>query len=70
LSREGNWPRWCLQWATVALLSTALVAILDEWHQSFLLSRTGALRDVILDSTAGLVAQIAIFAILRKVNEC
>jgi VanZ family protein len=70
LSHEGNWPRWCLQWATLALLSTSLVAILDEWHQSFLLSRTGALRDVILDSTAGLVAQIAIFAILRKVNEC
>ena len=49
----------------VALLSTSLVAILDEWHQSFLLSRTGALRDVILDSTAGLVAQIAIFTMLR-----
>jgi len=57
--------RWCLQWATVALLSTSLVAILDEWHQTFLLSRTGAFRDVILDSTAGLVAQIAIFTMLR-----
>jgi VanZ family protein len=57
--------RWCLQWATVALLSTALVAMLDEWHQSLLPSRTGTLRDVILDSTAGLVAQIALFAILR-----
>jgi hypothetical protein len=55
--------RWCRQWATVALLSTALVAILDEWHQSFLLSRSGALRDVILDSTAGLVAQAALFTI-------
>jgi len=49
----------------VALLSTSLVAILDEWHQTFLLSRTGAFRDVILDSTAGLVAQIAIFTMLR-----
>ncbi|PYV84479.1 MAG: hypothetical protein DMG93_04845 [Acidobacteria bacterium] len=47
------------------LLSTSLVAILDEWHQTFLLSRTGAFRDVILDSTAGLVAQIAIFTMLR-----
>ena len=61
--------RWCLQWATVALLSTSLVAMLDEWHQSFLPSRTGTFRDVILDSTAGLVAQIALFAILRRVNE-
>jgi VanZ family protein len=58
--------RWCLQWAMVALLSTSLVAMLDEWHQSFLPSRTGTFRDVILDSTAGLVAQIALFAILRK----
>jgi VanZ family protein len=57
--------RWCLQWATVALLSTSLVAMLDEWHQSFLPSRTGTFRDVILDSTAGLVAQITLFAILR-----
>jgi len=37
--------------------------MLDEWHQSFLSSRTGTFRDVILDSTAGLVAQIALFAI-------
>jgi len=41
------------------------VAMLDEWHQSFLMSRTGTLRDVILDSTAALVAQIAVFTILR-----
>jgi len=58
--------RWCLQWATVALLSTSLVAMLDEWHQSFLPSRTGTFRDAILDGTAGLVAQIALFAVLRK----
>lgn len=57
--------RWCLQWATVALLSTLLVAMLDEWHQTSLASRTGTFRDVILDSTAGLVAQIALFVILR-----
>jgi VanZ family protein len=57
--------QWCLPWAAVALLSTALVAVLDEWHQSFLPSRTGTVRDVILDSTAALVAQIAVFALLR-----
>jgi VanZ family protein len=56
--------RWCLQWATVALLNTSLVAMFDEWHQSFLPSRTGTLRDVILDSSAGLLAQIVLFAIL------
>jgi VanZ family protein len=61
--------RWCLQWSTVALLTTALVATLDEWHQTFLPSRTGTVRDVILDSTAALIAQIVLFAILRMRNE-
>ena len=56
--------RWCLQWASVAWLSTSLVAILDEWHQSFLPSRTGTVRDVLLDSCAALLAQAVLFAIL------
>jgi VanZ family protein len=57
--------RWCLQWATLAFLCTSLVATFDEWHQTFLPSRTGAVRDVILDSSAAFVAQIAVFAILQ-----
>ena len=57
--------RWCLQWATLAFLCTLLVATFDEWHQTFLPSRTGTVRDVILDSTAGLVAQILLFMILQ-----
>ena len=57
--------RWCLQWATIALLSTSLVATLDEWHQSFLPSRTGTFRDVLLDTAAGLLAQVTLFAIIR-----
>jgi VanZ like family len=68
-SWRGTFPRlstsWCLQWATVALLSTSLVATLDEWHQSYLPSRTGNVRDVILDSAAAFLAQVAIFAIVR-----
>ena len=57
--------RWCSQWATVALFSTALVASLDEWHQTFLPSRTGTVRDVLLDSSAALVAQIVVFVIVK-----
>jgi VanZ family protein len=68
-SWRATFPRlsttWCLQWATVAFFSTSLVAMLDEWHQSFLPSRTGAFRDVALDSAAAFVAQIVIFAVLR-----
>jgi VanZ family protein len=43
------WPAALLAW-----VGTALVASLDEWHQSFIPSRTANPRDVLLDSAAGL----------------
>lgn len=52
--------RWSPRWATISFLMTVLVASLDEWHQTFIPSRTGTIRDVILDSFAALVAQIFI----------
>jgi VanZ family protein len=52
--------RWALRWATIAFFMSVLVASLDEWHQSFLPSRTGTIRDVILDSIAAFTAQIVI----------
>jgi VanZ family protein len=57
--------RWCAPWAMFAFLGTVLVASLDEWHQSFLSSRTGTFSDVVLDSLGGFVAQIPIFMNLR-----
>ena len=57
---------WSIQWARISFFMTALVACLDEWHQTYLPSRTGNLHDVLLDSTAALVAQIILFLILRK----
>jgi len=53
--------KWTPRWATIALLGTAFVASLDEWHQSFLPSRTGRWQDVVLDASAGLAAQALIF---------
>jgi VanZ family protein len=53
--------QWTLRWATIAILGTALVASLDEWHQSFIPSRTGAVSDVVLDTCAGIAAQILVF---------
>ena len=58
--------RWCLQWAALASVTTAVVAVLDEWHQSFLPARTSALHDVILDTIAGLIAQISLFLVVRN----
>ena len=51
--------------APMITFMTALVACLDEWHQTYLPSRTGSLRDVLLDSTAALVAQLVIFLFLK-----
>src|SRR5208282_4350497 len=52
---------WTLRWANIAILGTAFVASLDEWHQSFIPSRTGTYRDVILDACAGIGAQALVF---------
>jgi len=60
--------RWCMVWARASFLMTVLVATLDEWHQTFLPSRTGRWQDVVLDSCAGLVAQVAIWRYLRRRN--
>lgn len=57
-------PRWTLRWATIAFSMSVLVASLDEWHQTFLPSRTGLFSDVVLDGCAALTAQIVIFLFL------
>ena len=54
-------PKWSIQWARVAFLMTALVACLDEWHQTYLSSRTGSFHDVVLDSSSAGMAQVLIF---------
>lgn len=56
---------WTMRWASIAILGTAIVASLDEWHQSYLPTRTGTLHDVILDSGAGIAAQLALFLWFR-----
>ncbi len=56
---------WSVQWARISFFMTALVACLDEWHQSYLPKRTGSLHDVLLDCTAALVAQLVIYLVLR-----
>jgi VanZ family protein len=57
--------RWSMEWARIAFFMSALVACLDEWHQTYLPSRTGSLRDMLLDSIAALVAQVVLFLFLR-----
>ena len=58
--------RWSIEWARISFFMTALVACLDEWHQTYLPKRTGSLHDVLLDSTAAMVAQVVLFFLLRE----
>lgn len=53
--------KWTLRWSTIAVLGTAFVASLDEWHQSYIPSRTGTPWDVLLDTSAGIAVQILVF---------
>jgi VanZ family protein len=57
--------KWKPRWANIAILGTALVASLDEWHQSFIPSRTGRWQDVVLDTCAGVAAQILVLLWLK-----
>jgi VanZ like family len=56
---------WSMPWARISFFMTALVASLDEWHQTYLSLRSGSLRDVVLDSSAAMTAQILIFLLLK-----
>jgi VanZ family protein len=50
--------------AVLALLGTALVASLDEFHQTFLPNRTGLPSDVLLDC-CGAVVLLLLFLLIR-----
>jgi VanZ family protein len=60
LPAQGN-PFWTLRWSTIAVLMTAIVASLDEWHQSFIPTRTGRWQDAALDTCSGIAVQGILF---------
>ncbi len=57
---RGARPRWNPRWALGAIALAALVASIDEYHQSFIPSRTGTWHDVVLDTAAAIMVQITI----------
>ncbi len=62
--------RWSFEWARISFFMAALIASLDEWHQSYLPKRTGNVYDIILDSVAALAAQAVIYlALPRRAQE-
>jgi VanZ family protein len=51
--------------AVLALLGTALVASVDEWHQAYLPNRTGSVWDVLLDCSGAVALQLAVYICMR-----
>jgi VanZ family protein len=52
---------WRWQWAVITLIIAMSYAGLDEWHQSFVPVREARLRDVLIDSTGALLAQLLVW---------
>jgi VanZ family protein len=46
---------WSWGVAGLALLAVVIYAASDEWHQSFVANRTGAIRDVLIDTLGGVM---------------
>ena len=57
---------WLTRMLVLSWIGTAFVASMDEWHQSFIPSRTGTVHDVILDSVAGFVFLLLAYLWLRR----
>jgi len=57
---------WRIQWALLGVVISVSVAVLDEWHQSFVPSRTSSADDVLLDFCGALFAQCVIWYALRR----
>ena len=49
---------WRVAWSVAAVIMAALVATLDEWHQSTTSVRTGHVADVLLDTGSAVLAQV------------
>ena len=56
---RGERRGWQLRWALGALAIAAAYSMLDEYHQSFVPSRTASLWDSLLDTVGAATAQVA-----------
>jgi len=53
---------WSWRWAMGGIAFAILIASIDEFHQSFVPSRTGTWHDVVIDTAGAAIAQILIRA--------
>jgi len=55
---RGERREWTLRWSMIAVLIAAAVAATDEFHQSFVPSRTSSPLDVVIDCCGAVLAQL------------
>ena len=58
--RGGSIRSWNWRWSFFAVISVVLWAAGDEFHQSFVSTRTASVADVVIDTAGGVLAQFAI----------
>ena len=59
-----HWTLW-RRASVLAVLCTLLIAILDEYHQSFLPSRTSSPKDVCIDLCGAITAQLLLLLTIQ-----
>jgi VanZ family protein len=57
---RGEARGWAMRWSVIAVLIAIAVAATDEFHQSFVPSRTGTPFDVVIDVCGAILAQVII----------
>jgi VanZ family protein len=55
--RGDSTSSWNWRWSLFAVMTISLGAIIDEFHQSFVLTRTASAVDVGIDIAGGILAQ-------------
>ena len=60
----GIW-KWYKKTVIISFLGTFLYACSDEFHQLFIYGRSGEFRDVMIDSTGGIIGLLLIIFIVK-----
>ncbi len=64
--RAGSSVRWNWRWAVYSLVTVAAYALLDEFHQTFTLTRGGSIYDSLLDISGGVTALLLLWGIRSR----
>jgi len=63
---RGSRTGWRLEWALYTLLIAVAYGGLDEWHQSFVPMREARARDVFIDASGAVLAQVFVWAYAKR----